>query len=69
MPLSHISGDGFPFCTSSPPMMTEKDSFQPTQIYNTEGLNDYINYTQKSNQLFSPWKLGQRIIMPILPWW
>lgn len=26
---SHISGDGFPDATSSPPMMTEKDSFHP----------------------------------------
>ena len=26
---SHISGDGFPAVTSSPPIMTEKDSFQP----------------------------------------
>lgn len=27
--VSYISGDGFPALTSSPPMMTEKDSFQP----------------------------------------
>lgn len=26
---SHISGEGFPFLTSSPPIMTEKESFHP----------------------------------------
>jgi hypothetical protein len=29
MSLSYISGDGFPFSTSSPPTIAEKDSFQP----------------------------------------
>jgi len=31
MSLSYISGDGFPFSTSSPPTIAEKDSFQPIQ--------------------------------------
>lgn len=54
MSQTHISGDGFPFCTSSPPMMTEKDSFQPTQIQHKEKLDDDINDKQKINQsLFS----------------
>lgn len=29
---SHISGDGFPILTSSPPTMSEKESFHPNKI-------------------------------------
>jgi hypothetical protein len=29
--FSYISGDGFPFSTSSPPTIAAKDSFQPVE--------------------------------------
>jgi hypothetical protein len=36
--MSYISGDGFPFSTSSPPTITENDSFHP--ICRTNKLTD-----------------------------
>jgi hypothetical protein len=32
--ISYIFGDGFPFSTSSPPTIAEKDSFHPRQDNN-----------------------------------
>jgi len=70
--MAYISGDGFPFSTSSPPTIVEKHSFHPIQDkykYTNNYIYIYIYIKEKvPNQIFRDTLLAGNFGFHIRPW-
>jgi len=65
--MAYISGDGFPFSTSSPPTIVEKHSFHPIQDkyrYTNNYIYIYIKKRESAESDFQRYLAGRKFWLP-----